>query len=191
MLREDPERDLATLAGRIDGLIAGFTALRSDPPVETVSWVGGTKLAPSVVACHLLEELLVHGYDVSRALRTRWLMDASHSALAILGGAAPIIEASPQSWIRPQRAVRVTARIEVRLRGHGAFAIEVDRGDLHVENPPTDRRANAYLSADPGELLLVMLGRKSRWSAFVTGKAVAWGRRPRALFDVLSSISPP
>ena len=191
MLRDDAERDLLVLADRIDDRAAQFTELRGNPPIGPVSWVGGTKLAPSVVACHLLEELLVHGYDIAHTMRQPWDMNPSYAALAILGAAVPIIDASPQSWVRPQRAAQVAGRVEIRLRAHGRFVLEVDHGDLRVEHPPVPRRADAYLAADPSTLLLVMLGRKKRWQAIVTGKAIAWGRRPQALVQVLSSTSPP
>lgn len=191
MLREDAERDLATLADRIDRLATSFTSMRENPPAHRVSWIGGTQLEPSVVACHLLEELLVHGHDISHAMRRPWPMNASYAALAITGAAVPIIDASPQSWVRPHRAARVHGRVEIRLRRHSAFALEVDRGELRVEHPPAAPPADAYIAADPATLLLVMLGRKKRWQAFMTGKAIAWGRRPQVLPQVLGSISPP
>jgi len=142
------------------------------------------------VACHLLEELLVHGYDVAKAARTRWRIAPAHAALAIVGGAVPILSASPGSWVKPSYDPHVRARVEFRLRGHERFVLELDNG-LHVELPPARSRADAYLSADPAGLLLVMLGRQSEWGALVRGKVIAWGRRPQALFALLGNISPP
>src|SRR5439155_100381 len=110
--------------------------------------------------------------------------------LAIVGAAVPIMSASPASWVRPGYDPRVRARVEIRLRGHERFALALDNG-LHVELPPASSRADAYLSADPAALLLVMLGRRSKWSAMGRGKVIAWGRRPRALLTVLGNISPP
>jgi hypothetical protein len=142
------------------------------------------------VACHLLEELLVHGYDAAKAARTRWRIAPAHAALAIVGGAVPIMSASPQSWVKPTYDPKARSRIEIRLRGHERFVLALDNG-LHVESPPARSRADAYLSADPAALLLVMLGRRSRWGALVRGNVIAWGRRPQALFTLLGSTSPP
>ncbi len=118
MLADDRERDVVALADRIDGLGASFLELERDPPTEDVPWIGGTPLPPSAVACHLLEELLVHGFDVARAAGSRWFINPAHAALAIAGGAVPIIGASPQSWVRPSYDPDVRARVEIRLRGH-------------------------------------------------------------------------
>ena len=190
MLDDDPERDLTMLADRIDALGATFLRLQEDPPRDAVTWIGGTQLPPHAVACHLLEELLVHGYDAANAARTRWRIEPEHAALAIVGAAVPIMSASPRSWVRPSCDPRVRARVQFRLRGHERFVLALDNG-LHVEVPPARSGADAYLSADPAELLLVMLGRHSRWSALARGKVMAWGRRPQALNTVLGSLSPP
>jgi hypothetical protein len=168
-----------------------FLELRAHPPTKPITWIGGTQLPPSAVACHLLEELLVHGYDISRAAGTRWQIEPAHAALAILGGAVPIVSASPQSWVRPDRAAGVQVRAEFRLRRHGAFALAVDNGTLSVEAPPAPSRAGVSISADPAEWLLLMLGRRTPWHAMCTGKAVAWGRRPQALLTLLHAVSPP
>ena len=190
MLNDDPERDLIALADRIDALGATFLDMQEAPPTEAVTWAGGTLLPPYAVACHLLEELLVHGYDVAKAARTRWPIAPAHAALAITGAAVPIMSASPQSWVKPGYDPRVQARLEVRLRSHERFALALDNG-LHVELPPERSRADAYLSADPAALLLVMLGRKSKRGALLRGEIIAWGPRPKALFAVMSNISSP
>lgn len=190
MLDDDPERDLIVLADRIDALGTTFLELRTDPPNDAVTWIGGTQLPPHAVACHLLLELLVHGYDIAKAARARWWIAPAHAALALVGGAVPIMSASPQSWLQPTYDPEARARIEIRLRGHKRFVLELDNG-LNVEMPPPRSNADAYLSANPAELLLVMLGRRSRWSALVRGKAIAWGRRPQALYTLLRSTSPP
>ena len=125
-----------------------------------------------------------------KAAGTRWRIAPAHAALAIVGGAVPILSASPESWVKRSYDPHVRARVEFRLRGHERFVLELDDG-LHVELPPARSRADAYLSADPAGLLLVMLGRQSEWGALVRGKVIAWGRRPQALFTLLGNTSPP
>jgi hypothetical protein len=190
MLAEDPERDLAKLADRIDSLGAAFLELRADPPREPVTWIGGTQLPSSAVACHLLEEVLVHGHDAAAAAHTQWRIEPEHAVLAITGAAVPIIAASPQSFVRPGVDPSVRARVQVRLRGFNRFTLALGDG-LHAELPPLDSRADAFLSADPSSLLLVMLGRQSQWRPILRGKLMAWGRRPQALLTLLRNISPP
>ena len=190
MLADDPERDLTLLADRIDALGATFLGLQADPPTEAVTWIDGTQLPPHAVACHLLEELLVHGYDAARAARARWRIAPAHAALAIVGGGLQIMSASPESWVKPSYDPRVRARVEFRLRGHERFVLALDNG-LHVELPPAPSPADTYLSGDPGALLLVFFGRQSKLHAVLRGKVVAWGRRPQALFTLLGNTSSP
>src|SRR4051812_3713901 len=190
MLDQDRERDVTVLADRLEALGATFLELRANPPREPVTWIGGTKLPPSAVACHLLEELLVHGYDAATAARAQWPIERAHAALAIVGAALPIIAASPESWLSHRYDPRIRARVEFRLRGFERYALALDDG-LHVEIPLTRAKADAYLSADPAALLLVMLGRQSQWHALMRGKVMVWGRRPQALLTLLRSITPP
>jgi hypothetical protein len=188
MLSADTERNPGALADRLDALSKAFVAL--DPPDGLVTWIGGTRIPPSAVACHLLLETLVHGYDVATAAGVSWPIDRAHARLAIIGAAVPIIAASPQSWIRPERDPTASARVEIRLRGYERFTLDLD-DTLSVEMPPKDRRPDVRLAADPAGLLLVMLGRMSSARLLLTGKVLAWGRRPTAVFTLLHNVSPP
>jgi hypothetical protein len=191
MLEADPERDLVTLADRLETLTADFLDATASPSTEPVPWVGDVLLPPSAVVCHLLEELLVHGYDIATAAGARWRIDPAHAALAITGAATPIISASPQSFVKAHRAAGFRARIVVSLRGHGRFALVFDDG-LRVEEPPASgTRADAHLSIAPDRMLLLMLSRITPWRSLLTGKAVAWGRRPQVLPQMLTVLSPP
>ena len=188
MLAADAERDPGALAGRLDQRAKAFVELA--PPDRPVAWIGGIEIPASAVACHLLLETLVHGYDVATAAGMPWLIDPAHAALAITGGVVPIIRASPQSWISSRRDPSARARVQIRLRGHTRFVL--DLGDtLSIEMPPGDRHCGTYVSADPGALLLIMLGRVSPIRALLHGKVLAWGRRPAAVFTLLDNLTPP
>jgi hypothetical protein len=43
---------------------------------------------------------------------------------------------------------------------------------------PPDGAVDRHVSADPVALLLVAYGRQTQWIPAVTGKLVAWGRKP-------------
>src|SRR4051794_17370799 len=169
MLDADTERDVAALTDRIDALGSAFFELLEDPPTAPITWIGGVQLPPSAVACHLLEELLVHGYDVATAANAKWPIEPAYAALAILGAAAPIVNSKPEAWVRPGYETDIRAGVEFRLRGFDRFALRLDNG-LHAEHPPAQPRADFYVSAHPSELLLIMLGRQSHWHAFFRGK---------------------
>jgi hypothetical protein len=190
MLDADPERDVRVLADRIDVLGSTFLDVSANPPAEPVGWIGGVQLPASAVICHLLEELLVHGFDVSRAARARWTIEPAHAALAIAGAAVPIIASSPQTWAKQSRAAKLRARVEIRARRHNRFVLVFDDG-LSIEAPPSQSSADAYFSAKPDQLLLFLLGRKGPWRMALTGNAIVWGRRPHVLLKARKAISPP
>jgi len=190
MLADDSERDLAVLADRIDHLAQEFDEVAAGCRADTVTWLGGARLAPSAVACHLLEEFLVHGHDIARATQRPWPIRRRHALLAIEGAALPIIAALPTSFVNAQRAGSLSARIDVRLRGGGRTDLILENGSLRV-GAADGRTADAHVSADPAALLLVLLGRQRIWRPLLTGKGVAWGRRPQKLLQLLGVLSPP
>src|SRR5204862_7165722 len=85
MLADDGERDPVTLADRIGDMAGVFDEVAAGCRADTVIWLGGALLAPSAVACHLLEECLVHGHDIARASGRPWPIQSRHARLAIEG----------------------------------------------------------------------------------------------------------
>lgn len=189
-LAEDHERDMDALADRVEGMVDEFLRVSASPSADVVPWLGGVMLPASAVACHLLEELLVHGFDLARAVDHSWRIEPAHAALAIGGGAIPIINAAPPlAFVRTHRAAGFRARIELRLRGHGRFTFVFDDGLRVVAGCLDD--VDAHLSADPTCALLLMLGRTRPLRALRSGKVFAWGRRPARLPRMLQVMTPP
>lgn len=188
-LDDDPERDPTVLADRIEELGREFDAVAAASRAASVDWLGGAVLPPSAVACHLLEECLVHGHDIATATGQRWPIQRRHALLAIEGGALQIIAALPPSaFINQRKAGSFRARVEVRLRGGGRNRLVIEDGSQTIV-PGGGRDVDAHISADPAAFLLVLMGRAARWKPLVTGKVAVWGRRPWKLvrmFDVLS-----
>ena len=190
MLADDPERDLDVLADRIEVLLADFLAVSEAPPSEEVTWLGGIRLPSSAVACHLLEELLVHGFDMATGTDGEWTIAPAHAALAIVGAVIPIITAaSPMAFVDPERAEGFRARVDVRLRGHGRFTFVFDDG-MTIDDDTTEP-VDAHVSADPVSMLLLMLNRLRTERAILGGKVTAWGRRPWRLRRVLTVMRSP
>jgi hypothetical protein len=191
MLAEDGERDPAVLADRIGSLANEFDAVASRSPAATVDWLQGVRLPPSVVACHLLEECLMHGHDIARATGRPWPIQRDHALLAVEGGVLPLIAAlPPTAFLNQERAGPFRARVEVRLRGGGPTSLVFDRDSLTLEAGRA-RDVDAYLSADPAALMLVFIGRQAIWKPLLGGRLAAWGRRPWKLARMLTVISPP
>ena len=187
MLHADRERDLETLADRIDA--GGREFLDLSPSADAIDWLGGARLAPTSVACHLLAELLLHGHDVARAAGERWPIRPEHAAVAIVGGGVPIINACPDLFLRQPVDSKIRARVELRLIGHQRLTLVLDHG-LRIQLPPTGP-VDAYLATHADQALLIFFGRRSPWRVAATGKAWAWGRRPQALLTLLGAMTSP
>lgn len=189
-LADDPERDPGKLADRIEALLEEFFRVVDRPLPTHVTWVGGVSLPSSAVACHLLEELLVHGFDIASGAKQRWTIESNHAGLALVGAAAPIVNAADRSAFTDlARAGDLAAHLDVRLRGHARLTFAFERG-LRVTDPATTP-VDAHVSIDPAPALLLMLGRIGVVRAAVTGRILVWGRRPWVLPRMLRAITPP
>lgn len=187
MLQADRQRDLETLADRIDARGREFLGL--SPSSDAVDWLGGVRLAPTTVTCHLLAELLLHGHDIAGAAGEKWAIRPDHAAVAIVGGGVPIINACPDLFLRQPVDPKTRARVELRLIGHQRLTLVLDHG-LRIEQPPTGA-ADAYLATHADQALLIFFGRRSPWRVALTGRAWAWGRRPGALLALLAAMTSP
>jgi Mycothiol maleylpyruvate isomerase N-terminal domain len=191
MLAEDGERDPAVLADRIGTLANEFDDVASRSRAATVDWLQGVRLPPSAVACHLLEECLMHGHDIARAAGRPWPMRRHHAVLAVEGGALPLIAAlPPAAFVDQEKAGSFRACVELRLRGGERTLLVFDGGSLTLDAAAA-RDVDAHISADPAALMLVFIGRQGIWKPLLGGKLAAWGRRPWKLSRMLNVISPP
>jgi hypothetical protein len=189
-LAADPERDFGVLADRIETLLAEFLAVSATPVSEEVTWLGGIRIPASAVACHLLEELLVHGFDLASGNNRTWTIAPAHAALAIEGAAIPIVNAAgPTAFVNPKRARDFRARFDARLRGHQRFTLVFDDGFTIRED--TSGPVDAHVSADPVAMLLLLLGRIGPMRPMLGGKLAVWGRRPWRLRRMLTAMAPP
>ena len=65
-----------------------------------------------------------------------------------------------------------------------------DDGTLHVSTDYAES-VDCHLSADPTAFLLVMYGRQGPLRPALTGKVVAWGRKPWLAFRIPSLLQRP
>lgn len=191
LLAEDGERDRAVLADRIGTLAHEFDDVASRSRSVTVEWLQGTRLAPSAVAGHLLNECLVHGHDLATAAGRLWPIRRHHALLAVECGVLPLIAAlPPTAFVNQEKARSFRARIELRLRGGGRTVMVFDGGSLTLDAGGA-RDVDAHISADAPALMLVLIGRQGIWRPLLEGKLAAWGRRPWKLTRMLTVMSPP
>jgi hypothetical protein len=165
LVREEPERDLRKLADRIDAGFRQFMdATASMTGDEPRPWlVEGLPSNVRHLHCHMLNEMLVHGYDVAQASKQRWPIDPAHAALVLQGFIVPNIGMlGPRTVVNQEKAAGLQACYDIRLRGAGNVYFVFDNGALTPE-APSSRKVDCHISADPAEMLLVMWKRKSQW----------------------------
>jgi hypothetical protein len=180
-VRSDPERDTRVLAERIEARAADYLASCSGANAhQTRPWlVEGVRVPLPVFTGHLLNETIVHGYDIARAEGHKWPIDKAHAAVVIEGFLFPVVQAlGPRTMVNQERAAGVRATFEVGIRGGGRHVFAFDNGSLSIGTPSSGGKVDCHISADPAGLLLVAWARKSQWAAIATGQLTAWGRKP-------------
>jgi putative sterol carrier protein len=180
LVAQDPDRDPAALAARIDRHAARFladaSALRDTKPSPWL--VEGIAVPRVAIAAHLLSECLVHGHDIAQAQRVPWTIERKHAGLALMGFAFPLIaRLDRRALVDQERTHGFTATYEITVRGAGRVYLALDDGAVSVRERRGER-VDCHLSADPATLLLLLFGRISQWPAMLTGRLFAWGTKP-------------
>ena len=177
-LELDPERDLATLAARIEATASEFLAATQDSaPDQPVTWLRGAKLPISALACHWIGESLLHGFDIARGNGLPWTVDPGHAALWFAGMAVPAVEGfDERALVDQEKAAGLRARVDMRVRGAARVLFVLEDGKLHVEGPAG--KADCHVSIEPATNLLLSWGRIGPLRAMAGGRLVVWGRRP-------------
>jgi uncharacterized protein (TIGR03083 family) len=172
-IAEIPERDGARLADRLLANIERFLATSAGLPADyKIAWHEGYPLSLGALVWVGVGEMVVHGYDIARAIHKPWPIDRL-LACQIMNGAA-------EGWslfVDRNNVRGVTASYEISLRGGPKQVFRFVDGRLTVE-PPSPRPVDCRISADPVAFLLVGYGRVSQWPQIARGKMVAWGRKP-------------
>jgi uncharacterized protein (TIGR03083 family) len=171
-LVEEQEQNLQALATRLRNAaeaLLEFTAdYRGD---EQVVWHGRIEIDVRSLIGILLGEYLVHGYDLARLLNQRWPIDGNDARV--------VLEATrslPPLMADPRTTARVHASFDLRVRGGTQYTLRIDHGRVttDVAGGPVD----CHVSADPVALLFVVYGRQSPWGPILSGRMLAWGRKP-------------
>ncbi|HEX6492150.1 MAG TPA: hypothetical protein VF112_01495 [Candidatus Dormibacteraeota bacterium] len=177
LVRDDPDRDLEAAARRIEAAASAYLAT----PVSDVPrpWlVQGTSLPGSAFTCHLLNESLVHGYDIAQSQRRPWPIDPAYAGMALMGFLfRALLVVDPRFGVDQQKGAGVRACIDVRVRRTGRFFLVLDDGAATIE-PPSARPVDCHLSAEPLTLFLLVWSRTGQWPGVLTGRLALWGRRP-------------
>lgn len=176
----DTERAPAVLADRIDHRARAFLQGVDAGTIDARhAWlVEGTSVPTITLVSHLLNETIVHGYDIARADGRKWPISRPHAALVLDGFVIPILSRlPPRAVVDQEAAAGLHTTFEIRIRGGGRYLFTFDDGELVIERPGS-RPVDCHISADPAAFLLVAWARRSQWPAIARGQITAWGRKP-------------
>jgi uncharacterized protein (TIGR03083 family) len=172
-LRGHAAEELPQLADRIEGgMKETVEELRGAGAERVVPWIGGVQITTGDLAGIILGELLVHGHDVARAAGGSWSIDPAH-ANVVFEAVAPLMP----HYVDEDEARGFSGTFDVRMRGGPRRLLVFDDGRLSIEEPD-GRSVDCHISADPTAFLLVGYGRMGPVAPALTGKMLAWGRRP-------------
>jgi len=173
------EIDTHNIQALVDRIRLGAKALTNaalaqhgDPAVPHHA---GIPVPVSAVLGLAVGEALVHGYDIAHASGRPWRIPRAWAYTAFRSF-VPIVP----YFLDQDRVGDMRARFDVRMRGDGAprVVFDVADGEVTIQLPEPGRKADCYVSAEPTALLLVMYGRIGPAVPALTGKVLAWGRKP-------------
>jgi hypothetical protein len=185
------DRDPALLA---DALHVGVDRLlrvtESRDPQEPMPWVGGSKLPLAGLLAHLVNEILLHGYDLGRATGESWPMTSRDAApffeFFIAGLARLDVGRLLDGGDRP-RERRIA--VEFRSPHTTPVTLVLRAGRVTAERPSGS--PDVRLRFDPLTMSMMMFGRMSRARAVLTGGVRIGGRRPWLLPVFLKTFRVP
>jgi uncharacterized protein (TIGR03083 family) len=171
-LREHPERDPHVLADDVEkSLNEILDAVETMQPNDTVSWHGGIQVPIVVLLALILDEAIVHGWDLAQAEHRDWPIAPLDAVISLKG----LMSVAPNFLTDEGKAAELS--FGVKLRTDGTVTFRFSNGTATVssfDEGPVDCR----ISAAPVELLMVGAGRIGQWGPVLKGKVVAYGKKP-------------
>ncbi|GAA1242437.1 hypothetical protein GCM10009676_29800 [Prauserella halophila] len=179
-----PTGDLGNLAGLLRADLDGFLATIDElGPDARMMFDGDQEIRVDRSLGTLLGEFLVHGHDIATALGRRWPIDPEYVPMVLTG-----MHQIMPGWVDHDAAAGHTATYHVRLRG-GPMQIYAFRdGALTIGE---SGRPHVRISADPATWLLLVYGRGNPTRATLTGKVLAYGRKPWLAPGLANRFLPP
>lgn len=177
-------RDLGTLAGMLRADLDDFLATIDElGPDARMMFDGDQEIRVDRSLGTLIGEFIVHGHDIAAALGRSWPIDPEHVPMVLTG-----MHQIMPGWLDHDAAAGHTATYHVRLRG-GPMQIYAFRdGALTIGE---SGRPDVRISARPATWLLLVYGRGNPARAALTGKVVAYGRKPWLAPGLAKRFLPP
>ncbi|GAA3240093.1 maleylpyruvate isomerase family mycothiol-dependent enzyme [Dactylosporangium siamense] len=182
-----PDRLSALLGESVDRILAATGSMRPEAPLR---WLGDSRVPVAGVVAHLVNELLVHGWDMARALGRPWWMPDEHAALywelffvgMLHHDYGTLLNTSLPMPRRP---------IAVRFRSAYTPSSTVVLGDKRVWLAPPQDPFDVRVTFRPAGFNLMLFGRIGTVRAALRRDVVVGGRRPWRLPAFLRVVHMP
>ena len=163
--------DLERLGDLVRAEVAGFLESVVDP--DAARWLYGCETTDRNVVGAVLAEFVIHGQDLGRLTGNRPTLTTAQAAAAL-----PNTMAIVSAFVDRERARRIAGTYHLGFRGHGDWTFRISGDGELVAEAGRPERADARMSADPAAFLLTSLGRVNQVVPALTGRIVAYGRKP-------------
>lgn len=185
-----PEREPEVVANRLLEEVDLLLSRAGDiDPHEIRPWLGGANFPAASHVAHQLNEILIHGLDIARAIDVPWHISTEEAAFTfdlflmhLLGGDSGKLLGGGGM---PGRVA-----IEFRSKHTTPVVLTSDNGRISVE-PPNGGKVDARIRFDPATMMLTVFRRERLVRAVATGKVFAFGRRPWAAVTYLKGMRSP
>lgn len=168
-----PETDPGKLAILVlEAVVRFLDATDGRAGDQPVSWHAGFRHNVAGLACIVLGEHLVHGYEMATAVGCPWPIDPEHARLVVHAYA-------PASglWANPATTAGLNASYGIELRGDEGFIVRFIDGVYGME-PAGSGPVDCTISADPVAFLLAITGRLTQAAAIALNLWAVGGNRP-------------
>lgn len=185
------DRDPEVLATRLGECVSDILASTQDlDPSGPVGWLGGSTVPRAGIVAHLLNELLIHGRDIARALGRPWTIRPADAALFFELFLVELIRNDTGKLLdndEPPHEQRIAVRF--RSRHTRPVTLVLHRGEVSAQEPAGDD--DIKLRFDPAALNLMLFHRVGAARTALAGKVAVWGRRPWLLPRFLRTVRLP
>jgi uncharacterized protein (TIGR03083 family) len=191
VLRHLTDRDAGALVRRLRADIHDVLRVTADSdPATPVPWLGESRVSLAGVLAHMVNELLVHGWDIARATGTPWPVPARDAGLFFDLFVVGILRYDPGRLLNTDDPPR-SRRIAVAFRSPHTTPVTLVLRDGLVSVAEPDGATDVRLSFDPAALNLMLFGRIGRLRTALTGGVVVGGPRPWLLPKFLRTVRLP
>lgn len=160
-------------------------------PRELRPWLGGARLPAASHVAHQLNEILIHGLDIARAVNVPWRISPREAAMTFDLFLMPMLGGDSGRLLAGGAGNPGRVAIEFRSKHTTPVVLTSENGRLAVDLPHAAGKVDARVRFDPTTMMLTIFRRERLARAVATGKLLAFGRRPWAAVSYLRGMRSP